>query len=65
MEHLKKGVQYSHYTGSNRMEISSFVWLIKNSTNLEEIKKYADEIQKHLNELNETLAKLDFINDFK
>jgi isocitrate lyase len=63
--HYKKGVQYSHYTGSDRMEISSLAWLIANTTDLNEIKQYAKQIQTHVSNLTDTIAALDNLNDME
>lgn len=64
-EHFKKGVQYSHYTGSDRQNIIDLLDGCKYEHNREELIRTLSEIQNHVSNLSETIAYLDILNCFK
>lgn len=63
---MKKGIQYSHYCGTELLELTSFLWLAKDDVSknnldsaIEQINIAMDEVLK----LRNKIAELDKLNE--
>ena len=58
---IKKGISSCHITGTERQNISSYIWLLSQNAN-EEQKQLLNEIFENLKSLSEKLQQIDKIN---
>lgn len=65
---MKKGIQYSHYCGTEILEGLSLIWLIKDdikNNDIESANKYLDDLKKDIENLYKKIGELDMINEMK
>lgn len=64
---MKKGIQYSHYCGTELLELVSSIRLSMNlaEENLEESKKMGKYALEMVNKLRDKIAELDKLNEME
>ena len=64
---MKKGIQYSHYCGTELLELVSSIRLSMDlvTENIEESKKWGEYAIKMVSQLRDKIAELDKLNDMK
>lgn len=65
---MKKGIQYSHYLGTETVNSLSLIWLIKDDIkngNIDSANKYLDDLKKDIENMYKNIQKLDIINEMK
>jgi hypothetical protein len=64
---MKKGIQYSHYCGTELLELVSSIRLSMNlaDENLEESKKMGKYALEMVNKLRDKIAELDKLNEME
>jgi hypothetical protein len=63
---MKKGIQYSHYCGTELQELCSYHWLAQNSINKEQYKEAQEFIkiaQDMTEKLRNKIVELDKLNE--